>query len=492
MGGRFGTASLHHSFTSPPRSLLTMARWHSCNVLHSGPANRQLWQFNAGGNKFNLLRQESKLPSEPLPEMMVAKDWHTLFQPKLNIAWLPADKVFVRVAQLPKSDPAETRSMVELQLEKFSPLPVAQIVWSYVVFPHIRQGRVGEELNPHATGELQTVVVIMANRHHVEEFLGQIEGQGFLSDRLELPLLDELRVTKVQENGAWLFPNIGGKEGTCLVAWWYDGVLQNLSLIHLPADESRGAILQEQLAQTVWAGEIEDWITSEPKYHLVADDATGGYWLPLFDLSQPVEVVPPVASKDLAALTARRVATDGASTNLLPPEFAARYKQKFVDRIWMRALAAMVMIYILCAGVYLGFVNYSAYQHGKITTEMASIGPNYTNTVQAREKLKVLQDTLELQYAALECYKSVAETLPPELTLNNINFERGRKVTFFGTAGTEDRGLVLDFNSKLIDYSVRGQRLFSKVNPPNSQFQPGQTVLSWNFSADLKRTDTTE
>ena len=301
-----------------------------------------------------------------------------------------------------------------------------------------------------------------------------------------------LRATKVKENGAWLFPNIGGQEGTCMVAWWYEGVLQNLSLIHLPSDESRGAILQEQLAQTVWAGELEDWITSEPKYHLVADEATAGYWMPLFDLSQPVEIVAPVAPKELAALTARRVAVDRTSTNLLPPEFAARYKQKFVDRIWMRALAAIVMLYVLCASVYLGFVKFASYQHGKIQDQIVSLGPTYTNTVQAREKLKILQDTLELQYAALECYKSVAETLPPELTLNNINFERGRKVTFFGTAGSEDRLKLLEFNGKLIDYSVRGQRLFAKVNPPNSQMQPGQTILSWNFSADLKRTDTTE
>src|ERR1051325_2023163 len=227
-----------------------MARWHSCNVLVAGAQRRQLWQFNASGNKFNLQRQESQLPNEPLPLKLVAKDWHTLFQPKLNIAWLAADKVFVRVLQLPKADPAETLSMVELQLEKLSPLPVAQIVWSFEVLPHVRQAGAGQELNPHATGELQTIVVIMVGRHHVEEYLGQLEGQGYLADRLELPLLDELRATKVQESGAWVFPKVGGQDGTCMVAWWYDGALQNLSLTHLPADEKRAAVLQEQLAQT--------------------------------------------------------------------------------------------------------------------------------------------------------------------------------------------------------------------------------------------------
>ena len=112
-----------------------MARWHSCIVLHPGQDARRLWQFNPSGDKFSLQRTETKLPNEPLPEKLVGKDWHTLLQPKLNIAWLPSDKVFLRVVQLPRSDAAETKSMVELQLEKLSPLPTTQIVWSYEILP---------------------------------------------------------------------------------------------------------------------------------------------------------------------------------------------------------------------------------------------------------------------------------------------------------------------------------------------------------------------
>ena len=107
-----------------------MARWHSCNILQSASDIRNLWQFSAGG-RIILQREVANLPTEPLPAKMVSKDWQTLFQPKLNVAWLPADKVFLRVVQIPKSDPAETQSMLELQLEKLSPLPVAQVVWGF-------------------------------------------------------------------------------------------------------------------------------------------------------------------------------------------------------------------------------------------------------------------------------------------------------------------------------------------------------------------------
>ena len=380
--------------------------------------------------------------------------------------------------------------MVELQLEKLSPLPTTQLVWSYEVVSHVPQGGVGHELLPHATGELQTVLVLMAARHQVEEYLGQLEGQGYLADRLELPFLDELRAAKARENGAWIFPDLGGVDGTCMIAWWYDGVLQNLNIAHLPSAEKRAAALQEHLAQTSWAGELEGWLTDEPKLHLVADEATAAQWLPLFEGAQNVEVLPPLPLQDLAAQTARRVAGNGTSTNLLPPEFSTRYRQQFIDRLWMRGLGAVLMLYVLGVVVYFGFVQVAAWRYGNIQDKIASLGNEYTNTVQLRERLRVLQDTLELQYAALECYKSAAETLPTEITLNSMNFERGRRVTFFGTVPFDDRAKVNDFNSKMLDHTVRGQKFYAKVNPPNSQVN--QAIVAWNFSCDLKRTDTGE
>lgn len=466
-----------------------MARWYFCNVFQPGEPLRQLWQFNAAGSKFNLLRQETRLPSEPLPEKLVAKDWQTLFQPRLNVAWLPGDRVFLRVLQLPKSDLAETQSMVELQLEKVSPLPVAQIVWSFQVVPLVRQGGLGQELQPHATGELQTVIVIMAARHHVEEYLGELEGQGFLADRLELPLLDELRATRIDANGAWVYPGVAGQDSTCLVAWWYEGVLQNLSLLHLPDGDHRAEGLQEQLAQTAWAGELEGWLSSPPKYHLVADEAATGVWLPLFDPALGVEVIPPVPPQELAALTARRVVSNSTVTNLLPPEYSIRYKQQFIDRLWMRGLGAVVLLYVVGLAVYFGVVGFASWRLEGVQADVTKLAPTYTNSIRLKEQLRVLQDTLDLQYAALECYKAVADNLPPELTLDNLNFERGRNLTLVGTAGSEDRDKIFELNKALLEAKMKNQPLFASAVISNIRDKPGSQLLSWTISCELKRTD---
>ncbi len=168
--------------------------------MQVGAEGRHLWHFGARNGSFVLNREQGIVPGEPLPAGLIAKDWRSLFQRKLNIAWLPPEQVFLRVAQFPLSDYTETVSMVELQLEKLSPMPVNQIVWSVYVLPQVHDNQ-------------QTVIVMVAARNGVEEFLGQLEGQGFQADRLEMPSLDQLQATTITSEGAWIYPNTRrGKE----------------------------------------------------------------------------------------------------------------------------------------------------------------------------------------------------------------------------------------------------------------------------------------
>lgn len=453
-----------------------MARWRFCNVLQPGSEIRNLWQFSATG-KFNLQRHETKLRSEPLSPKLVSRDWQTLVQPRLDVAWLSSPKVFLRVIQLPKADLAETQSMIDLQLEKLSPLPVAQIVWGFEIFPTDEP-------------DMQTVVVMIVPRSQVDDFLGKLEGQGYMADRLEVPLLDQLRATKVSGNGAWIYPGVNGDEFTCLIAWWYHGTLRNLSLIHLPAESNRGEVLQHQLAQMTWAGELEGWLTSPPRYHLVATAETAEVWKTFFTSEQPVEVVPPVAPTDLAGLTARRAVAGEPRTNLLPPEYATRYRQQFIDRLWMRGLGAVVMIYVFLTAAYLLWVQFEKWRFDQVAADTASIAPNYTNTIRLKERLAVMRDQLELQYAALECYKAVAEALPAELTVESMSFDRGRKLSLQGTAGPDDGPKVFEFHDSLRKHTVKGQPFFKNVELPRiTGAAPGAPQSRWVFTCDLRRTE---
>ena len=267
----------------------------SCNVLQLDADARRLWHFAADGGQVKLSAEQSGPTGRVLPSALVGKGWQSLWHRKLNIAWLPAEQVFLRVVQLPKCDFTELLSMVEFQLEKLSPLPVAQIVWSVEVIP-------SQSTVP---SDLQTVVVVIIARSRVEEFLGRLEGQGYLADRLELPFLQQLLATRVDGDGAWIYPRVSGDKTDCLVAWWYGGVLQNLSLAHLTVRETWGPDLGAQLTKIAWAGELEGWLTAPPRWHLVADAATAAIWQPLLSVhaEQSVEVTAPLESPALAALS---------------------------------------------------------------------------------------------------------------------------------------------------------------------------------------------
>jgi len=110
-----------------------MARWHSCNILYLAPDAKRLWQFDAKGKGFALKREQRVPHAETLPSHLVSKSWASLWQPRLNVAWLPSESVFLRVVELPSASADETFSMVELQLEKLSPIPVTQAVWTMQV-----------------------------------------------------------------------------------------------------------------------------------------------------------------------------------------------------------------------------------------------------------------------------------------------------------------------------------------------------------------------
>ena len=467
----------------PVKTVAAQKPYHSCNILQFGPQSRQIWQFDARNGGFVLNRQQITMPGEPLPATLVAKDLRSIFQRKLNVAWLPPENVFLRVIQLPHSEFSETLSMVELQLEKLSPLPVAQIVW-------------GIQVLPHTGGNMQTVVVIIVARTVVEEFLGQLESQGYQADRLEVPLLDQLSATAINEDGAWIYPEDLGSRNAALVAWWYGGVLQNLDFVTLTSGDRPEAV-QEQLTQMAWAGEMEGWLKSPPHWHLVASAPAAAEWETALrkGLDQPIQVLEPLPTPQLAAATARRAALASPNANLLPVEFTERYKQQFVDRLWMRGLLGAGAVYLLGVIIYGGVLGVAMYQTGAVETEKESHATEYTNTMQLKATYNVLTEREELKFAALDCWKAVAELMPETLSLETWNFGDGKRLVLNGSAPSNEQvNQVYDFEKALRKYinpkSKKSEFMFdqSRGDGLNWQITPNGTIR-WSFSVELKRSE---
>jgi len=453
-----------------------MARWQSAILLNANAAGRRLWQLSVSGDRFTVQDEKSLLTNDPLPLGVVGKDWKTLFRGKLNIAWLPADKAFLRAVQLPVGDAAEVAQMVELQMEKLSPLPVTHVVWSVYLMPPTEE----------KADTLQTAIVLIAARSAVEEFLGKLESAGFLTDRLEAPGLDQLLALEMREEGVWIVPGALGEPA--LVVWWFGNIIQNVTLAALTAGPERGLQLKTQVEQIAWAGELEGWLPAPPKIHLVASPAEARFWEPIFqEAGGQVEVIPPLPEAQLVARSAQRCVRT-AGTNLLPPEFALRYRQQFVDGLWMRGLFTVLGLYIIGVLIYFGALYALKLKFNHVQNDVAGLNSYYTNAVKDHDELDILEERQALKFAALDCWRTVAVSLPETVSIENMYFDH-QKFELRGTASADDQDAVRTFNDALRHATnpyKDEQYLFAEVTPPNMQIT-GDTV-KWSFDCQLKDT----
>jgi len=109
----------------------------------------------------------------------------------------------------------------------------------------------------------------------------------------------------------------------------------------------------------------------------------------------------------------------------------------------------------------------------------------YTNTLQLKARVRVLQEQVALRFAALDCWNAVVEKLPEALTLVQLDFKNGRTLLLNGSVQEADRGEVTRFNDLLRAATVDGKPLFSEVKP--ATMTPRGAALSWTFEAELRR-----
>jgi hypothetical protein len=446
-------------------------------VLYTGAQGRHLWQFNARNGEVALAAEQALPLERSLPPAVTRRGWRDLWQPKLNVAWLPADRVYLRVIHVPRGEASELRAMLELQLEKLSPAPVNQIVWTFQPVVH-------------PSPELQTAVVVIAERADVESFLGALEKEGYLADRLELPWLHQIVTAPPEGDTTWIYLVRRDPDVLCLAAWWYAGALQHLDLLRLPSGAAGPAMLSDHLSRITWSGQLDAWLTHAPRWRVVMADLDAQVWDEALraHLGEDLTLMPGPSGSELAAVAARRSLQAACTANLLPAESAARYRQQYVDLLWMRGLGAVVLAYVLGVLIYLSGVQVLEYQKNQAQEELRRWSGAYTNALQLKDRLRVFEEQAQLRFAALDCLRVATELLPPELTLSSFTFQGGRSVRLTGTVPAEHQERVTEYNNEIRRASLDHAPLFKKegVTPPKFTAVAG-VGFRWDFTADLQR-----
>jgi len=202
---------------------------------------------------------------------------------------------------------------------------------------------------------------------------------------------------------------------------------------------------------------------------------------------QPVTLVEPLQKPTVAELSARGAAQSQTHVNLLPAEHSTRYRQQFVDRLWMTGLGAVLAAYLLGVLGYFSSLQVLRFQKHRVESQVASLSGDFTNAVRLKARAEVLQNQLNLKYAALDCLRVASERLLGGLTLTLFSFTKGQNLTLEGGAEKEDEGKIIDYNAALRKETVNGETLFDKVEQPNWTAR-GSAVL-WRFNCVLNRSE---
>jgi len=443
-------------------------RLTSCNVLDCTRDHQQFWRFTPSGRSVKLV----EVYDDPDPHALISsqhtrRDASQMWDPHCqNDAWLPMEKVFFRVLQLPMCDPEELEGMVELQLEKISPLPVSQIVWTFETVPPVTG----------TAPDHQVVVVILASRTMVEDQIGQLESIGYRPDRLEVPVLRQVLAARDeagQVDGAWVYPRIINDQPVCLVAWWVGGELRNINVAHLTSTEHLNE-LTEHLTASAWAAEQEDWAPAEWRWHLVADRELAEQWLPLLNewAGQGVQPHDPPETASLAAVCAHNASRPLEEANLLPPEYRDRFHRDDVDRVWLNVAGWMLVAYALFVGLYFHFLGNLRDEARKARSESKKLERKHEGMALEEERFLKKREYDELRKKALECMQAVAVSLPGDMELLTMNFndrkESNQNLSVTGSVPTDLDELVATFKDQMVSIEVKDAeendiRLFANV-----------------------------
>jgi len=125
-----------------------------------------------------------------------------------------------------------------------------------------------------------------------------------------------------------------------------------------------------------------------------------------------------------------------------------------------------------------------------VENKVAAASNSYTNATEIKARYDVLMDRQALKFAALDCWKAVADTMPDALTLEGFTFSDGRRMMLNGNAPAGQDKEIISFYDQVRKVATNGQPMFD-VNTSESlrmNSGPGGALL-WNFTLELKRVE---
>jgi len=435
-------------------------------IIYGNEASGCAWRVYRRGQSTPLQQGVLAGVGEPVPE---ALSGHRAGVVTLA---LPASQVVIRILQLPVSDPQELAGAVALQVDKLSPFPVEQIVYSHEVL---------------AQTEAQTTVLIaLAQRSSVGNW-----GNVFRQAGAEIARVDcgALGLWRMLESGGDLDT---GRRESFLFLDQGEGILlthdagQLLSVSGLgPVGDYGDAEACEDLAEEVvrilMETDAEHGTGHKPRLMVAAagPDMETLRTVLASICGIPVVFYPGETLPDAIQGVLQRslmLPSGPRPLNLVPPE----WRQDAATLQWRKKMivagsALLGLWFLLLAGGW----GYLVWQRARLESlrEAEAEWRRPANAVRGlRLQANLIDRYRDRSKSALESLREISLLQPQGVDLLSFTYRKGEGIELIGEA--DSGALVLQFNQRLNE-----SMLFGDVRTgPRSQTRQGRHRFSFEIS----------
>ena len=359
---------------------------------------------------------------------------------KLGIV-IPADRVLMRVVDLPSVDPQELYGMAELQVDKFSPFPSDQMSVSIEVLHQ---------------SEASSRVMIAAVQHQYIDQLG-----AFL-----LPAGVYPQVVDVDVLGWWTLIRDGGKlrgKGQEVVVIYEEHCAQLLVV----RDGIPVVIRALDTSLDIQHASLAEDIVNEVEYTLMTlesgwgSEETIGFTLWVHDRA-PTELVAALQAafpfdvkqenlRELPPLSegvCRRMnSIEPAALDLAPVAWRSGIQSKMFQRRAAVIAGASVGGWIVLMLVLWLLAGHQKKQLAAAQTEMLRLQDEMQLVSDLKGQVASLEQYADRTYSGLECLREITERLPAGVDITSITYNKTSQINLRGEADTD--GPIYDFIKQL-------------------------------------------
>jgi hypothetical protein len=375
---------------------------------------------------------------------------------------LPSDQVLLRILELPTADPAEIKSMVDLQIDKVSPFPVENMVVAHEVVGRRDSGTL--------------VAAIAVRRDLVHNASELLRAANIVPARVDVNSLVWWKLIKasgsVAAEGRQVFILFGEHGGEFAV------VSSGMPLLF------RAFVRHEGQADVQFMDEVCDELgyalmSLELEHGTFTDFSISLWYAGIPDeqaLARPQELSGgrlEIKSMDMLPGLAEGVAgrcQEPGAIDLTPGDLIDERNKRVFRKKMLKALAGAGAVWLISLAVLFGGVAFQKYRLNGVKAEIGRISGEAMEVRELRRKVRTISLYTDRSRSALECLREVSLRQPGGVELTTLNYRKAESIKVGGEA--TDVNQVYEFK-KNIDES----ELFESVTIDGPKKVRGKEVF---------------